>query len=110
MCGIAEWQVTIRQYGKFIIFVPRGRHHLLAQGYRGQSVNDIRRQHARVRVGLRPGSVGDGLGGLPRRGVRGRGVHLRQERQHDVRPEQEDLQRLLQQAEPAREDQALRRD
>ena len=76
MCGIAEWQVTIRQYGKFAIFVPRGRHDLLAQGHRGQSVNDIRRQHASVRVGLRPGSVGDGLGGLPRRGLHGSGVYL----------------------------------
>lgn len=43
------------QYGKFIIFVPRGRHHLLVQGHRGQFVNDIRRLQARVRVGFRDG-------------------------------------------------------
>lgn len=43
------------QYGKFIIFVQRGRHHLLVQGHRGQFVNDIRRLQARVRVGFRPG-------------------------------------------------------
>ena len=48
------------QYGKFIIFVPRGRHHLLAQGHRGQFVNDIRRQQARVRVGFHPGAIGTG--------------------------------------------------
>ena len=77
------------QYGKFIIFVPRGRHHLLVQGHRGQFVNDIRRLQARDRVGFRPGAIGDGLGGLPRRGVRGRGVHLRQERQWRARGRQE---------------------
>lgn len=48
------------QYGKFIIFVPRGRHHLLAQGHHGQFVNDIRRQQARVRVGFHPGAIGTG--------------------------------------------------
>lgn len=48
------------QYGKFIIFVQRERHHLLVQGHRGQFVNDIRRQQARVRVGFHPGAIGTG--------------------------------------------------
>lgn len=52
------------QYGIFVIYVPRGRHDLLAQGHRGQSVNDIRRLQACVRVGFRHGSIGGGLGGL----------------------------------------------